>query len=104
LSSIHEPFELNYLGRAASQDGHMAAAIAAGAVAIIFLEWAGAEVGDAAGDFAAVAAPVSVPLPVQGGLRVEVPKEEELVPGRQHVVLADFRELKASILNSSVGV
>jgi hypothetical protein len=82
----------------------MAAAIAAGAVVIIFLEWAGAEVGDAAGDFAAVAAPVSVPLPVQGGLRVGVPKEEELVPGRQPAVLADFRELKASILNSSVGV
>lgn len=57
-------------------------------------ELVGAEAGDAAGDVAVgAAAAVSVLVPVQGGLHA-VPEEEELVPGRQHVGLTDFWELK----------
>ena len=79
----------------------MAAAVAAGAVPV-FLELVGAEAGDAAGDVAVgAAAAVSVLVPVQGGLHA-VPEEKELVPGRQHVGLTDFWELKPHSIREDV--
>lgn len=77
----------------------MAAAVAAGAVPIFF-ERARAEAGDAAGDVAVGAAAISVRVPVQGGLHA-IPKDDVLVPGGQHIGLADLRELNANSTRDS---
>ena len=98
-------FEFHSLGRAACRDdGRMAAATVAGAVPALALCWdrrrptstaAGAAADSLADDSVGVVAAVPV-LPVEGGTQVPPGDDDELVPRRQRIGLADVWEDKVS--------
>ena len=93
-----EHFKFHILGRAACRDGRMAAAIVARAESTLSLLCSARYAGSSADDNVGVvtAAAAIFVIPVEGSTHVPPGEDDELVPGRQHIGVADVWEANVS--------